>query len=465
MSNLRESCSIFSNMKYLKKFNTHTEYEEQKDSIQGPNVVYCEAENEVHYNKPSAWMIGKYNVTSTTSPTVITSGYTGPDVIKATEIDGVLQTGDNPIVVTYTFNTTGIHTVRFELTNPSGTLGGTAPIFFSGALVELIIPDGVTSIGKFALYGCNNLTKVVIPNTVTSIGDQALYNCNSLVNVRLPKNLTTLGSSAFYGCTSLISIEIPGKLTNINSSTFQGCTSLTDVVIEDGVASIGDNAFDGCTNLANITVPHSVTSIGSNAFKDCANIKYINYDAQVNFSTETFGNHRTLETLILGDSVTSIEYGFFRAINTLETVVLKGVTSITGDKFDGCGGLKKVVLGDNLSSIGSYAFSHCYRLIEINLPEYSSLTTIDHGVFLGCAGLSRIIIPGSIISIGQDTFVYCSNLCEIVAKPAIAPTFPSGFNPFNGICPNGTLYVPQGARGYDTWMDSLPGGWIKVTMN
>ena len=73
-------------MKYLKKFNTHTEYEEQKDSIQGPNVVYCEAENEVHYNKPSAWMIGKYNVTSTTSPTVITSGYIGPDVIKAFEI-------------------------------------------------------------------------------------------------------------------------------------------------------------------------------------------------------------------------------------------------------------------------------------------------------------------------------------------------------------------------------------------
>ena len=450
-------------MKYLKKFNTHAEYEEQKDSIQGPNVVYCEAEDEVHYNKPSTWMIGKYNVTNISAPTHLTSGFVGSSVIKSMEIDGVLQ--DSPIVEFYTFDATGIHTVKYELANLASLGGNNAPIFTSSDLIELIIPDGVSYIGNFAFYGCNGLTKVVIPNTVTSIGNQAFYNCSNLVDVKLPKNLTILGNSAFYNCSSLVSVEIPGKLTNIDNYAFQGCTRLTDVVINDGVTSIGDNAFSGCTNLTSLTIPHSVTSIGSNAFKDCTYISNLYYDAQVKFNISILENLVYVENVVLGDSVTDISDGLFRGIINLKSIEMKGVTSIVNDQFHGCSNLTRVVLGNNLTNIGQYAFQGCTRLIDFYLPNYSLLDNFNHGLFFNCASLPRIIIPGSITSIGQDTFVYCRNLCEIVAKPAIAPTFPSDFNPFQGICPNGTLYVPQGARGYDVWMNLLPDGWIKVTMN
>jgi len=37
-------------MKYLKKFNTHTEYEEASQNLILPNVSLCAQENEVHYN-------------------------------------------------------------------------------------------------------------------------------------------------------------------------------------------------------------------------------------------------------------------------------------------------------------------------------------------------------------------------------------------------------------------------------
>ena len=36
-----------------------------------------------------------------------------------------------------------------------------------------VINDGVTSIGKYAFYGCSNLTSVSISNTVTNIGTAA----------------------------------------------------------------------------------------------------------------------------------------------------------------------------------------------------------------------------------------------------------------------------------------------------
>ena len=42
-------------------------------------------------------------------------------------------------------------------------------------VTEVVIPDGVTSIGNWAFIGCSSLTSVTIPDSVTSIGDSAFY--------------------------------------------------------------------------------------------------------------------------------------------------------------------------------------------------------------------------------------------------------------------------------------------------
>ena len=47
-------------------------------------------------------------------------------------------------------------------------------LYLNGTLItDLVIPDGVTSIGDGAFYGCSGLTSVTIPDSVTSIGDYA----------------------------------------------------------------------------------------------------------------------------------------------------------------------------------------------------------------------------------------------------------------------------------------------------
>ena len=48
---------------------------------------------------------------------------------------------------------------------------------------DVVIPDGVTSIGDSAFWSCSSLTSVSIPGSVTYIGDSAFSYCTSLTNV------------------------------------------------------------------------------------------------------------------------------------------------------------------------------------------------------------------------------------------------------------------------------------------
>ena len=57
-------------------------------------------------------------------------------------------------------------------------------LYLNGNLItDLVIPDGVTSIGSYTFYGCDSLTNVTIPDSVTSIGCYAFYGCDSLKSV------------------------------------------------------------------------------------------------------------------------------------------------------------------------------------------------------------------------------------------------------------------------------------------
>jgi len=53
-------------------------------------------------------------------------------------------------------------------------------------ITEVIIEDGVTSVGNNAFYGCNKLTKVTLPESITKIGNYAFSSTDSLQNIDIP---------------------------------------------------------------------------------------------------------------------------------------------------------------------------------------------------------------------------------------------------------------------------------------
>ena len=144
---------------------------------------------------------------------------------------------------------------------------------------QVIIGDGVTTIGSSAFSDCDSLTSVTIPNSVTTIGSSAFELCFSLTSVTIPNSVTTIGSSAFAGCSSLTSVTIPNSVTTIGHGAFYGCSSLTSVTIGNSVTEIGYYAFSGCSSLTSVTIPNSVTTIGYYAFSGCKNVKQITSEA------------------------------------------------------------------------------------------------------------------------------------------------------------------------------------------
>ena len=284
---------------YLKKFETHTQYDTYingSDAIL-PNVSICTTEGDVHYNpytEPPAEtrLVAKFNVTDTNSPTQIASSVNG---FSSIEIDGIEQ----PSVTSgYTFSTTGEHTVKYMLIDP-------------------------TTIDNMDFYGCSRLSSITIPSVVTSIGQYVFYNCGGLTNITLPSGLTSIGERAFSECSSLSSVTIPNGVTSIGESAFGYCYSLTSIDIPNSVTSIGDYVFQGCSGLTSCTIGSGVTSIGISVFSGCRSITSITCNAMIatTINSGTFQNINKNGTLYVPigssgyDAWMSTVYGFLGYYN------------------------------------------------------------------------------------------------------------------------------------------------------
>ena len=149
---------------------------------------------------------------------------------------------------------------------------------------NVVIADGVTSIGGYAFYRCTELTSAEIPTSVQFIGPGAFRSCQKLDGIALPSGLTSMEAYVFQGCSALKSITIPETVTVIKANAFES-TGLTEVSIPSGVTTIGDSAFSMCASLVKVEIPKSVTTIENQAF-------YFSPDAEIQYpgTTEEWNN-------------------------------------------------------------------------------------------------------------------------------------------------------------------------------
>ena len=199
-----------------------------------------------------------YYSASCTLPTLERPGY----VFKGWTLDNSVET---PVIFTWqiTDDTVAFTAVweadsqmtGFTFTTKAVVVGGGTQnsctiTGYMGSGGDVVIPNGVTTIGNGIFQFKTSITSVVIPDSVTTIGDNAFDQCESLKTVTFGTNsqLTTIGGSAFSFCPMIESISISDSVTSIGKNAFYYCNSLSTVYYGGTAEEWADISIDSTGN-------------------------------------------------------------------------------------------------------------------------------------------------------------------------------------------------------------------------
>ena len=181
---------------------------------------------------------------------------------------------------------------------------------YSSSLRELVIPEGVKSMGNNAVDYAPYLREVTLPSTLEKISpepirsaekleritvngkspavcdkDGVLFSADGKTLIKYPENrgvwyvvpsgTEKIDFRAFYN-TEIYGIEFPETLKNIENYAFEGCVSLRSLVFPDSLERIGAGAFSGgllqflndqeAKIIGKIRIGANIVNIGPNAF-------------------------------------------------------------------------------------------------------------------------------------------------------------------------------------------------------
>lgn len=291
---------------------------------------------------------------------------------------------------------------------------GDYALFFLPAATQVTLPDSVTSIGRYGIAMCSKLTGLSIPKGVTGIGDFGLAG-NGLTAITLPDGLQSLGRGAFDSCASLTNTTLPAAITAVPGKCFADCTKLLNVKYAGTVTAIGDLAFESCKALTAAPIPETVTAIGASAFTGCT----------------------ALTDVTIPASVSTIPEDCFHGCTALADIDLPGtVTSVGHNAFTGCTALKDVRCYGAAPAVEpgnseAHSFEPATVTIHYNPAmnwtldadgKWQGYTVSDKGACLHTDyGTTERTVPATCGEAGRvDTI--CSNCGEVVSTRELPPT-------------------------------------------
>lgn len=396
-------------------------------------------------------------------------------------VDLTLNTIGNCTIGDYAFYNIGdgSGTLEIHCNLPNSSSG--SEIFKNAKFKNLIVAEGVTSIGNRSFINLTTLETVSLPSTITKLGDFSFHGCSSLGDVSITSPDCVLGATVFKNSgngtgTVYINCPIPDSgsgegnpemfrgsnykkfifdngCTKIGNRTFVGCSSVEEFNIRStNLTTIGNNAFYGCSGLKeDMYIPSSVTSVGQNAFHGCGGTgakMYIDCNLSTNYSSTDYSPFRysQFEEIHIGEGVTTIGNRSIATNNSVTKVITlpSTLTSVgTNSIYNMTGVNSDVVLPASLVSIGNTAFysignstgaGNGRLIVNCNIQNYSST---DYSPFKN-AKFSEVIINEGVTSIGNRAL---ANMNSSVSAITISSTVTSiGDLAFNGLNNASTIF-------------------------
>lgn len=390
-------------------------YTIQKISVSEDNPYYS-AENGVLYNKAKTVLLlcmegntNKRLVIPDTVTEICDEAFSGNRHIEYVYIpNSVKVMGD------YAFqNCASLNTVEFEKGSSYERLYFT----FNSCknLENVIIPADVRIGDLYATFDDTGLTHCELPDNVNSMS-YTFRSTPNLKSVKMPANLIKFGEYCF-SLSGVESIVIPDNIKYLPYNSFYGCSNLSYVDMNN-VSSLGWRAFAYCTSLESIDLTNikHYTRVGNLAsFYGCDNLTkfyFTKETADTDIPESGYDGNTTVETIVVGNSVTEIKDRAFADCTNLKTALIAdSVTEISDTAFENCNNLNIVC------KEGSYAVNYAKR----NSIPYTTFVVapIPDQEYTGKAITPELDVTAQSkeLSAGSDyTAVYSDNIHVGTAK-------------------------------------------------
>lgn len=306
------------------------------------------------------------------------------------------------------------------------TANETIEWYVDGELDETVNADEAAS-GKYTLTftpGSHIVTAIVRDtDTLMAVGSIEEFKVN-LVVAEIAAQMFTFSLNSdqkSYTVTGLAQeigeFEMPSSGVLEIPSSYQG----------KPVTRIISKAFAGRTDIiGSVVLPDSVTTINSEIFRGCSALETVeisNTSQITSIGSYAFTGCSALTSITIPDGVTTIgEHAFYGCSAIMGIKIPDGVTSIGRNAFEGCSSLESITIPEGVTTIERGTFQGCSALVEVNLP--STLISIEGdyeygGAFEDCSSLANINIPDGVTEIEYTAFYGCSALTEIIIPDSV----------------------------------------------
>ena len=325
-------------------------------------------------------------------------------------------------------------------------------------LVEIVISEGVNSIGKYAFKSCTNLMKITIPKSVGNVGEFAFQDCTNLLSVTIEEGVASIENYAFAGCYHLYEIFNKSSLDVVVGSRDNGgiayyaknvCSKEEDSKIkglDDCFFFVDENNIELLTYFGeniDVILPNTIDGhtymVANDAFYNRSDIVSINLgDGVISIGERAFSGCKSLTNVTLGKNIQSIGSDAFLGCDGLQYVNYTGSVSdwcgisfgnylsnpfsIVGNFYVGGNEVLKLVIPEEVREIMQYAFYNCVNLKSVvfgkglkSIMGKNTFLSIP-AAFCNCKSLEAVVLPASLDWVGTTPFVGCDKLCSIVVE-------------------------------------------------
>ncbi|MDR3185837.1 MAG: leucine-rich repeat protein, partial [Christensenellaceae bacterium] len=328
--------------------------------------------------------------------------------------------------------------LTFNGSVPTSFLDTNIEVYLPESLSLILVPPNFLSAYKNALVEWESIIFSLDDPNIETIQNSFIVNkatstlisyIGSSTNVVIPAGITTIGKYVFSDFANLVSVEIPEGVTTIDEYAFSYTYNLTSVSFPSTLTTIGGRAFYE-SGLQSVSIPSNVEYIGERAFynyNESTLIVYLNCSSVPEIDREIVrtSSYGTFASIIIVPDALFEAYKSHSSWGTYSEILFSDTQmEIIDDKFivnptqgillGYLGSDSHIVIPDGITEINDEVFLYSNNLISVTLP--ASLESIRARAFYGCSNLMIVTLNSlSVPTLGNNAFSTAISYVYIIA--------------------------------------------------